>query len=128
MWNETEKLLPSLFGKNLTCKAVHDVKKQYHCDCCSARFSLRIQLNMHYKKVHDKIVNKIERNPEFVENDVKTSIINKVRVIHKCLYLRGVGLGGIMVQLWNSDYKRLQHKPYVNEVYLTGQNLTSNCS
>ena len=27
------------------------------------------------------------------------------------------------IQLWNSDYRRLLHKPCVNEVYLTGQNL-----
>ena len=28
------------------------------------------------------------------------------------------------IQTWSNDYKRLLNKPYVNEVYLIGQNLT----
>ena len=31
------------------------------------------------------------------------------------------------IQLSKSDYKRLLHKPYVNEVYLTGQNPPLKC-
>ena len=31
------------------------------------------------------------------------------------------------LQLSKSDYKRLLHKPYVNEVYLTGQNPPLKC-
>ena len=31
------------------------------------------------------------------------------------------------MQLWNSDYKWLPHKPYVNEVILRGQNLSLKC-
>ena len=31
------------------------------------------------------------------------------------------------LQLSKSDYKRLLHKPYVNEVHLTGQNPPLNC-
>ena len=33
----------------------------------------------------------------------------------------------LQLQLSKSDYKRLLHKPYVNEVYLTGQNPNSKC-
>ena len=32
-----------------------------------------------------------------------------------------------LIQLWNSDYKELLKKPYVNEVTLTGLNLSLKC-
>ena len=55
------------------------------------------------------------------------SYLKEVCVLDFPISFEWLALLGLYIQLCSKLYIRLLHKPYVNEVTLTGQNLSSKC-